>query len=96
LNTRTVIRHTLVKYWNLGYETEYAKLDEKAEPWFIEPKGYMYVGYSRQRMGLENMPKHEEIKEFGGRLADILGYEIEAEREDSRVVLLGRGKERKI
>lgn len=96
LNTRTVIRHTLVKHWNLGYEAEYARIDEKAEPWFIEPKGYMYVGYSRQRMGLENMPKHEEIKEFGGRLADILGYEIEAEREDSRVVLLGRGKERKI
>jgi len=96
LDTRTVIRHTLVKGWNLGYEKEYAKLIEKAEPWFIEPKGYMYVGYSRQRMSMNNMPSHEEIKEFAQKLAELTGYKIEAERGDSRVVLLGRGKERKI
>ncbi len=96
LDTRTVIRHTLVKYWNLGHEKEYAKLDERANPWFIEPKGYMFVGYSRQRMKLDNMPSHEEIKKFGEKLAELLGYEIEAEREDSRVVLLGRGKQRRI
>jgi len=96
LDTRTVIRHTLVKYWNLGHEKEYAKLDEKANPWFIEPKGYMFIGYSRQRMKLDNMPSHEEIKKFGEKLAELLGYEIEAEREDSRVVLLGRGKQRRI
>lgn len=96
LDTRTVIRHTLVKQWNLGHENEYAKLDEKANPWFIEPKGYMFLGYSRQRMKLENMPSHEEIRKFGEKLAELLSYEIEAEREDSRVVLLGRGKERRI
>ena len=96
LNTRTVIRHTLVKHWNLGYEKEYAKLDEKAEPWFIEPKGYMYVGYSRHRMKIENMPSHEEIRKFGENLANLLGYKIEDERKDSRVILLGRGKERKL
>ncbi len=96
LDTRTVIRHTLVKNWNLGHEKEYAKLDEKANPWFIEPKGYMFVGYSRQRMKIDNMPSHEEIKKFGEKLAELLSYEIEAEREDSRVVLLGRGKQRRI
>ncbi len=96
LDTRTVIRHTLVKNWNLGYEKEYAKLDMKANPWFIEPKGYMFLGYSRQRMTLANMPSHEEIKKFGEKLAELTGYEIEAERKDSRVVLLGRGKERRI
>ncbi len=96
LDTRTVIRHTLVKNWNLGYESEYAKLIEKAEPWFVEPKGYMYVGYSRQRMSMENMPTHEEIRIFAQKIAELTGYNIEAERKDSRVVLLGRGKERKI
>jgi len=96
LDTRTVIRHTLVKNWNLGHEKEYAKLDEKANPWFIEPKGYMFIGYSRQRMKIDNMPSHEEIKKFGEKLAELLSYEIEAEREDSRVVLLGRGKQRRI
>ena len=96
LNTRTVIRHTLVKKWNLGYEQQYAKLDEKAEPWFIEPKGYVYLGYSRERLTMENMPSHEEIKKFSEKLAELIGYEIEDERADSRVVLLGRGKKRMI
>jgi len=96
LETRTVIRHTLVKKWNLGYEEEYAKLDERAEPWFIEPKGYMFLGYSRKRMGLENMPTHEDIRKFGEKLANLTGYNIEDERADSRVLLLGRGKERRI
>ena len=96
LNTRTVIRHTLVDSWNLGYEEEYARIDEKAEPWFIEPKGYVFVGYSRQRLNIKNMPSHEKIKKFGEKLAELTGYEIEGEREDSRVILLGRGKERKI
>jgi len=96
LNTRTVIRHTLVRGWNLGYESQYAKLDEKAEPWFIEPKGYVYVGYSRERLTMENMPSHEEIRKFAEKLAEKTGYNIEAERADSRVVLLGRGKKRMI
>ncbi|MCK4717225.1 MAG: 4-demethylwyosine synthase TYW1, partial [Thermoplasmata archaeon] len=30
LDTRTVIRHTLVDEWNLGWEEEYAKLDKRA------------------------------------------------------------------
>ena len=96
LNTRTVIRHTLVEGWNLGYEEQYAKLIEKAEPWFVEPKGYVYVGYSRERLTMENMPSHDEIKKFASRLAELTGYEIEDERADSRVVLLGRGKKRMI
>jgi len=96
LDTRTVIRHTLVDGWNLGYEEEYAKLDGKAEPWFIEPKGYVHVGYSRERLNTENMPRHEKIRNFGKKLASLTGYEFLDEREDSRVVLLGRRKERMI
>ena len=96
LNTRTVIRHTLVDVWNLGQEKEYAKIDEKAEPWFIEPKGYVFVGYSRQRLTIKNMPSHEKIRDFGKKLAELMGYEMIGEREDSRVVLLGRGKREKI
>jgi len=96
LSTRTVIRHTLVKGWNMNNIEQYARLDEKAEPWFIEPKGYVYVGYSRERLKMENMPTHDEIRKFSEKLAELTGYTIEAERKDSRVVLLGRGKERMI
>jgi tRNA wybutosine-synthesizing protein 1 len=90
LTTRTVIRHTLVSDWNLGWEREYAKLDSIAEPMFVEPKSYVFVGSSRQRMTIKNMAKHEEILGFSKMLATELGYEISAERTDSRVVLLNR------
>jgi tRNA wybutosine-synthesizing protein 1 len=94
LDTRKVIRHTLVKNWNLGHEKEYAALDTLAEPWFIEPKGYVHVGHSRERLTMGNMPQHYEIKRFGTNLAGHLGYQLLAERPVSRVVLLGNGQER--
>lgn len=71
---------------------EYAKLDMKAEPDFIECKAYMFVGYSRQRMNLENMPSHEKIKRFAEKLSDLTGYEVAGEKKDSRVVVLAKDK----
>ena len=88
LPTRTVIRHTLVEGWNLGWEDEYAALDRPAKPMFIECKGYSFVGESRLRLEAENVPSHASIRTFAERLADRLSYRIAAEREDSRVVLL--------
>jgi len=90
LSTRTVIRHTLVNGWNLGWEDDYAKLDSIAQPTFIESKGYVFVGDSRTRMTVENMPSHESVREFSQRLADRLSFEVLREREDSRVVLIGK------
>lgn len=94
LDTRTVIRHTLVEGWNCGYEDQYAKLDEKAEPDFIEPKGYVFVGYSRTRMTIQNMPSHARVRAFGERLANLMGMEVLMEMEDSRVVLVGPSESR--
>jgi len=90
LGTRTVIRHTLVEGWNLGWEDEYARLDEMASPYLIEPKGYVFVGDSRTRMTWDNMPSHRSVREFGRRVADRLSLEILAEREDSKVLVLGK------
>ena len=94
LSTRTVIRHTLVQNWNMDFKNikEYAKLDEKAQPMYIEPKGYVFVGYSRKRMTIANMPSHEKVYDFGEKLADKLGYNLLMEKKDSRVVLLGKDK----
>ena len=88
LPTRTVIRHTLVEGWNLGWEDEYAELDRIAKPMFIECKGYSFVGESRLRLEAENVPSHASIRTFAERLANRIGYRVAAEREDSRVVLL--------
>jgi tRNA wybutosine-synthesizing protein 1 len=97
LDTRTVIRHTLVHDWNMDqkYIEAYAKLDAQASPLFIEPKGYVFVGSSRNRLHFSNMPTHDQIKTFGQGLAEQLGYEIVMEKPDSLVVLLSSKKTHK-
>jgi len=95
LGTRTVIRHTLVEGWNVGWEDEYARLDAIAEPLFIEPKGYVFVGDSRMKMGVVNMPRQDRVRLFGERLmTNLPGYEVLAERVDSRVLALTRDKKK--
>jgi tRNA wybutosine-synthesizing protein 1 len=89
LDTRTVIRHTLVDGWNIGWEREYARLITMANPLFIEPKGYVFVGYSRERMHNSNMPSQVKVQKFARSLGEETGYEILAEQKASRVVLLG-------
>ncbi len=94
LDTRTVVRHTLVDGWNMGWEKEYARLVEKADPMFIEPKGYVFVGYSRERMHVQNMPSQEKVRNFSETLSEETGYDILAEQPPSRVVLLGKDRSR--
>ncbi len=87
-NCRKVIRITLVKGLNMKNPEEYAKLILKAEPDFIEPKGYMWVGESQNRLPMDAMPFHEEVVEFTKKLSEFTGYEIKGESKPSRVVLL--------
>jgi len=89
LRTRRVVRHTLVRGWNLGWIGQYAELDLLARPDFIEPKGYVYMGRSRQRLGKDHVPTHEEIGAFAERLARRTGYRVLDESPESKVVLLG-------
>lgn len=88
LDTRKVIRHTLVKDVNMPYIDEYARMDKTAEPDFIESKGYVHVGQSITRLTQDNMPSHDSIVEFSRELASRLGYDFTSERRDSRVTLL--------
>ncbi len=86
----TVIRITLARGVNMKNPKGYSKIIERAEPKFVEPKAYMHVGFSRLRLGFENMPSHAEIREFALRLADETGYIVADESRESRVVLLTR------
>ena len=89
----TVTRMTLVKGRNMGNVGGYAELVERAEPTYIEAKAYMHVGFSGLRLDYKNMPSHEEVYDFAGRLAEKTGYKIIDEAAKSRVVLLSkRGK----
>lgn len=85
---KSVIRLTLVKGLNMKDPEKYAKLILKAEPDFIEPKGYMWVGESQNRLPMDAMPFHEDVVEFAKKLSEFTGYKIKDEFRPSRVVLL--------
>jgi len=89
LDTRTVVRLTLVDGWNIGWESEYAELLKKADPDFVEAKGYVFVGDSRRRMSIDNMPSHQTVRGFAEKLSRLIGREMLQEKERSRVVLIG-------
>jgi tRNA wybutosine-synthesizing protein 1 len=86
----TVLRITLVRGYNMENLEDYAKLIEKADPTYIEPKAYMHVGFSNLRLGYENMPNHKEVREFAMRLAKETNYKGIDESVESRVVLLSK------
>lgn len=88
LDTRTVVRHTLVKNWNMTDVEGYARQVAMAEPDFIEAKGYVFVGYSRMRMTIDNMPSQDEVRDFASRMEELTGYVIAREKPESRVVVL--------
>ncbi len=87
---RKVIRITLVKGWNMKDPEKYAKLIEKANPDFIEPKAYMHLGESQSRLPRNAMPTMDDIREFAKKLSDASGYKYKDEFEPSRVVLLSK------
>ena len=91
---RNAVRLTLVRNLNMINPEKYGALIKKFKPLFVEVKAYMAVGYSRERLGLEYMPRHHEIVEFAEKICKHSGetdssrYKIIDEKELSRVELL--------
>jgi len=88
LDTQRVIRLTLVKGMNMMEPEKYGEMIERASPDFVEAKAYMYVGFSRYRMTMENMPSFEDIEEFSEEIERYCSYRISDFQRASRVVLL--------
>lgn len=88
IKTRRVIRLTLVKELNMFNPEKYAELISKTGTDFVEVKAWMCVGSSAKRLKYEQMPSHNEIKEFSEKISDSLGYKFSNEQKESRVVLL--------
>ncbi|MFB0558800.1 MAG: 4-demethylwyosine synthase TYW1 [Candidatus Bathyarchaeia archaeon] len=86
----TVLRHTLVPKLNMNDPAGYARLAERADATYLEPKAAMSVGYARRRFGYEEMAWHEDIKAFAEALAAESGYKILDEQPVSSIVLLSR------
>ncbi len=96
--TRTVIRLTLMKDINTNPKQlkELAKLIEMSQPDFLEIKAYMHIGYSRERLKMENMPTHAETKEYAKQMESFLpSFKYLDEQRLSRIlVYINNGKNR--
>jgi len=88
LNTRKVIRLTLTKGYNMKNPQLYGELIRKCSFDFVECKGYVHVGYAMRRLKKENMPTHDEIKDFAEKVAKAAGLKYIDEKPESSVVLL--------
>lgn len=88
----TVLRITLIKGFNMSEKDVkgFAKLIDKASPTYIEPKAYMHVGGSTERLSRDNMPLMSEVLDFAKKLASETGYEVTSYSAPSRVALLTR------
>ena len=87
-NCKTVLRITCVQGFNMSEEHEYASIISKSNPDFVEIKAYMYIGSSRQRLDLINMPLYEDVRRFAEKVANLSHRKIVDESPESRVVLL--------
>jgi len=88
LETRRVLRLTMIKGWNIICPEEYAQLIKKAEPDYIEVKAYEWVGESQKRLPKNAMPYMKDIEEFAEKLSKLTGYEIKGKYKPSGAVLL--------
>lgn len=95
IKTRTVFRINLIRDLNMSEKNvlEYAERIKKYKPLFVEIKGYMSVGFARERLGYEKMPTEQEVKEFSERLAKQTKLKILDSHEYSRAWVLGKKKE---
>jgi tRNA wybutosine-synthesizing protein 1 len=98
--TRTVFRMNLVKDLNMFPQQakEYAQLIKKSSPMFIEIKGFMSVGFARERLGYERMPTNKEMEDFIEVLLrelqkiNLNEYKLLDDHEFSRAYVLGKDK----
>lgn len=95
--TRTVFRMNLVRDLNMKHSQakDYAKLIRIAKPLIIEIKGFMSVGFARDRLEYDKMPTEKEMEDFIKVLEKELegtGYKLLDKHERSRAYVLGKDK----
>ncbi|MBR9701602.1 4-demethylwyosine synthase TYW1 [Candidatus Pacearchaeota archaeon] len=99
MSTRGIFRMNLVKDLNMkdDYLEEYAEMIKKSNPMFVELKGFMSVGFARERLGYDRMPTHDDMREFSKKLVEelnLIGVDMKIldEKIESRVLVLGRDR----
>ena len=95
LDTRTVLRVTLIKDWNDSEEmiTGFKSIFEKSNAHFIELKSYMHIGRSTNRLEYENMVEMNDVRKFSEKIVEKSDrFEVMDESEVSRIVVLQNKK----
>ncbi len=91
LDTRTVLRITLIRNYNDQKEmiTAFASMLQQASPHFIEIKSYMHIGRSTNRLEHSNMLEMDEVRKFSEEIAKQSQiFSIMDESLVSRIVIL--------
>tara|TARA_B110000116_G_scaffold2794_1_gene2499 strand:+ start:115 stop:873 length:759 start_codon:yes stop_codon:yes gene_type:complete len=95
LDTRTVLRVTLIKDWNDSEEmmSGFTSIFEKSNAHFVEMKSYMHIGRSTNRLEYENMVDMNDIRSFSEQITKSSDrFEVMDESEISRIVVLQNKK----
>jgi tRNA wybutosine-synthesizing protein 1 len=95
VNTRTVLRMTMIRGYNDGAEfvDEFAQMMAEGDPHFIELKSYMHIGMSTKRLEKGDMLEMHEVRGFAENLAAKMpSFGIMDESEISRIVVLQNKK----
>ena len=95
LDTRTVLRITLIKNWNDSYKMipVFTEMFDKSNPHFIEIKSYMHIGRSTNRLEHENMLDMDEVRNFASGVSQQSNrFSVMDESEISRIVILQNKK----
>lgn len=91
LDTRTVIRITLIRGYNTSEEMipAFAKMLDESSAHFIEIKSYMHIGRSTNRLERDNMLDMSEVQEFANALVKASKiFSVMDQSEISRIVVL--------
>ena len=91
LDTRTVLRITLIRNYNTSDEMipAFASMIKRSSPHFIEVKSYMHIGRSTNRLERAHMLEFDEVKRFASELASQSKiFSVMDESEISRIVVL--------
>ncbi len=95
LKTRKVIRFTLIKGINDNkkYIKNFVKIFEKTKADFVEIKAYMFLGYSRKTLKIENMPSFDDCLKYAKAFEKLSkNYKISDTCKPSRIILLKNKK----
>ncbi len=91
VNTRTVLRMTLIRGYNDSdsFAGEFAEMMAQGNSHFIELKSYMHIGMSNQRLEQDHMLEMHEVRDFAATLCEKMpSFKVMDESEISRIVVL--------